>query len=51
MVARWISSARDKVRDFMAERLGAALGFRKTEFESVVRLVESRLHVSLSRLE
>jgi RNA polymerase sigma-70 factor, ECF subfamily len=50
-VARWISAARDTVKSAMAEELSTTLGFRASEFNSLLRLIESRLHLSLSRLD
>jgi RNA polymerase sigma-70 factor (ECF subfamily) len=50
-IARWLSVAREKVRDHMAKHLTVALGFSASELVSVVRAVESRLDISLSRLE
>lgn len=50
-VARWIAAARDTVRDHMTEELKRSLGFETGEVESLLHLVESRLHLSLSRLQ
>ncbi len=50
-VARWISAARDTIKAAMAEELRTTLGFRASEFNSLLRLIESRLHLSLSRLD
>lgn len=49
-VARWIAAARDAVRDRMIEDLRRTMGFEAGEVESLLHLVESRLHLSLSRL-
>jgi len=49
-VARWIAAARETVRSAMADELIRTMGFRPSEFESVVRLIESRLHISLARM-
>ena len=49
-VARWLTSARADVRNHMANALQDRMGFERSEFDSVARMVESRLHVSLSRL-
>jgi RNA polymerase sigma-70 factor, ECF subfamily len=50
-VARWISALRDTVKTAMAEELRSTLGFRASEFASLLNLIESRLHLSLSRLD
>ncbi|MDX2021160.1 MAG: sigma-70 family RNA polymerase sigma factor [Deltaproteobacteria bacterium] len=49
-IARWIEGARSAMRAAMAEELMATMGFNQSEFDSLVRLVESRLHISLSQL-
>jgi RNA polymerase sigma-70 factor, ECF subfamily len=49
-IARWIEAARSTMRAAMADELMSTMGFNKSEFDSVVRLIESRLHISLSQL-
>src|SRR5215470_7813622 len=48
--ARWLAEARGAVRERTRRELASALGARSMEAESIIRLVASRLDVSLDRL-
>ncbi|MCC6553075.1 MAG: transcriptional regulator [Polyangiaceae bacterium] len=49
-VARWRTAARDKLLAQTRRSMRRGLGISDTELDSVMRLIESRLDVSLSRL-
>ena len=49
-VVRWLASARERVRDATERRLREALGVRPEELESLLRLAQSRLDVSVGRV-
>jgi len=48
--ARWIRAASDAVRDETRRRLHERLRLSAGELDSLARLVQSQLHLSLSRL-
>jgi RNA polymerase sigma-70 factor, ECF subfamily len=48
--ARWLVAARDALAEHTRRFLGAALGASVSEIESIIRLVRSRVDVSLERL-
>jgi RNA polymerase sigma-70 factor (ECF subfamily) len=48
--ARWLSSARDNLYEMTRAHLRAELGLNDDEFASIVRLVRSRLDISVMRL-
>jgi RNA polymerase sigma-70 factor (ECF subfamily) len=47
-VARWLARARDALVTGIRSRLAGELGLSPSEIESVIRLVQSRIHVSLA---
>lgn len=49
-VARWIAQAREAILDDARRRLEARLRLTPTELQSLIRLVRSQLHLSVSRL-
>jgi RNA polymerase sigma-70 factor, ECF subfamily len=49
-VSRWIASARQELLETTKENLGAALALSGDEVESVLRVVRSRLDLSVERL-
>ena len=49
-VARWLQNARRDVFEGVRARLAAVADLPTHEFESLARLIQSRLHVSLDRL-
>lgn len=48
--ARWVAAARDALGDHTRRLLGEQLGARSDEIESIIRLVQSRIDVSVERL-
>lgn len=48
--ARWVAAARDALADHTRRLLGEQLGIPTADVESVIRLVSSRIDVSLERL-
>jgi RNA polymerase sigma-70 factor (ECF subfamily) len=48
--ARWINRAKETLVQGTRRRLGERLGLGRDELESVMRLIESQLHVSVVRL-
>jgi RNA polymerase sigma-70 factor (ECF subfamily) len=48
--ARWVAAAREALLDGIRARLADELQLTASEVESVIRLVQSRIHVSLSML-
>jgi RNA polymerase sigma-70 factor (ECF subfamily) len=49
-VARWIAEAREAILDEARRRLEARLGVSSSELQSLIRVVRSQLHLSVSRL-
>jgi RNA polymerase sigma-70 factor (ECF subfamily) len=49
-VTRWIARAREQIIDCMLRRFRERTGLNRSEFESVVRLVQSELDFNVSRL-
>ena len=49
-VARWLAAARDRIAEETRTLIGQRLALDADEFESMVKLVESQVHVSLGRL-
>jgi RNA polymerase sigma-70 factor (ECF subfamily) len=49
-VARWLQSARQELYDGARQRLGERLAISAGEFESIARLVQSQLDVSVRRI-
>ena len=48
--ARWVAKARDAVLAGTRRELGARLRLQRGEYESIMRLIQSQLHVSLSAI-
>lgn len=49
-VARWIAEAREAILDDARRRLEAKLGLTPSELQSLLQVVRSQLHLSVSRL-
>lgn len=49
-VVRWMQKVRDKLLDETRAELSRRLRLTQTEFKSVMRLIQSQLHVSIKRL-
>ena len=49
-IARWIAAARDELVDLIERELGSRLAIGTEEVGSIIRLVRSRIDVSLARL-
>lgn len=48
--ARWLATARERLLDQAQQRMMSELGVDKPQLESVIRLIGSRLHVTLPEL-
>ena len=48
--ARWLGEARDELGELIRNEVGAQLGITITEIDSIIRLVQTRLNLSLSGL-